>query len=63
MGDTVNLNTFRKAKARAEKKARADANAVKFGQTKEQKALEKARAEMAARELAAHRRETDGSEQ
>ncbi len=33
----VNLNQFRKTKARAEKKARADANAVKFGRSKAEK--------------------------
>ena len=31
MGKPVNLNRFRKDKARAEKKARANANAAKFG--------------------------------
>ena len=34
MAEPVNLNRFRKAKARAEKKARADQNTVKFGRTK-----------------------------
>ena len=51
MAEPVNLNRFRKAKARAEKAARADENAVKFGRTKAQKALEKARAEKAAADL------------
>lgn len=37
----VNLNKVRKAKARAEQKARADENAVKFGRTKSQKAAER----------------------
>ena len=36
----VNLNRFRKEKARAAKKARADENAVKFGRTKAQKDAE-----------------------
>jgi hypothetical protein len=39
----VNLNKARKAKARAEKTARADANAVKFGRTKNQRQADKAR--------------------
>jgi len=52
----VNLNKFRKAKAQADKKAKADENAVKFGRTKAQKSLEEARAEKAKRDL-------DGKEQ
>jgi hypothetical protein len=35
----INLNKARKAKARADKKARADENAVKFGQSKSQKTI------------------------
>ena len=34
----VNLNKFRKAKARAEKPAKAAANRAKFGRTKAEKA-------------------------
>ena len=52
----VNLNKVRKARARAEEKARADANSVKFGRTKSEKALDRARAEKAERDLdGAHR--------
>jgi len=47
----VNLNRFRKDKARARDKARADENAVKFGLSKAQKELEKARADKATRDL------------
>lgn len=47
----VNLNKFRKAKELAEKKAKADENAVKFGRTKTQKTLEDARAKKEARDL------------
>ena len=43
MAEPVNLNRFRKQKARAERKARADENAVKHGRTKAQKSLETAR--------------------
>lgn len=50
MGELVNLNRFRKAKARAEKERLAEANRVKFGRTKgerqkqsKQRALEQAR--------------------
>lgn len=38
----VNLNQARKAKTRAEVKAKADENAVRFGRTKAQKVLEAA---------------------
>ena len=42
MAEPVNLNRFKKAKARAEKKARADENAVTFGRSKIEKSLDKA---------------------
>ncbi len=51
MGKPVNLNRFRKNKARADAKARADQNAARHGLTKAVKELEKARAEKAARSL------------
>ncbi|WP_420380732.1 DUF4169 family protein [Marivita sp.] len=51
MSNVTNLNQFRKTKARAEKRAKADENAVKFGRTKAQKALDKAQAEKAKCEL------------
>ncbi|OAN70498.1 DUF4169 family protein [Seohaeicola saemankumensis] len=57
MSTPVNLNRVRKEKARAAKKARADENAVKFGRTKPEKELEKARAEQARKALDAHRKE------
>ncbi|MBS8228148.1 DUF4169 family protein [Vannielia litorea] len=47
----VNLNRFRKDRARAEKKARADQNAAFHGLTKAEKARAKAEA---AREAQAH---------
>lgn len=55
MAQPVNLNRFRKDKARAEKKARADQNAVKFGRTKAEKDLDHARSERAARDLDNHK--------
>lgn len=51
MSNVTNLNHFRKAKARSDKRATADENAVKFGRTKAQKDLEKARAAKARRDL------------
>lgn len=43
MSSIVNLNKARKERDRAEEKAQADANAVKFGRTKAQRLLEAAR--------------------
>ena len=57
MANPINLNKARKARARAEKKASADENAIRFGRTKAEKNLEKARAEKARSELEAHRRD------
>ncbi len=51
MAAPVNLNRYRKDKARAEDKARADRNAVAFGRTKAEKDLARAQAEKAARDL------------
>lgn len=57
MSKVTNLNRFRKDKARAEKRARADENAAKHGRTKAQKALEDARSDKAIRDLDGHERE------
>jgi hypothetical protein len=51
MAEPINLNKVRKEKSRAEAKAQADANAVKFGRTKAQRLLETAREDLAARRL------------
>ncbi|MCL4065554.1 DUF4169 family protein [Pseudomonas sp. GX19020] len=61
MADLVNLNRFRKDRARREKRAQADANAVKFGRSLSERAAEEARVEKSTRELDQHRRDT-GSE-
>ena len=42
MGDVVNLNKARKAKSRADARASAEANRVKFGRTKAEKDASKA---------------------
>lgn len=47
----INLNRYRKAKARAEAKRQADENAVKFGRTKAERARTRAEAERIARAL------------
>lgn len=59
MAEPVNLNRFRKQKARAERKARADENAVKHGRTKAQKSLDAARRDKSLRDLDAHRNSDD----
>ena len=51
MAEPMNLNRVLKEKSRAEAKAQADANAVKFGRTKAQRLLETAREDLAARRL------------
>ena len=51
MSAPINLNHVRKERDRAEKKAQADANAVKFGRTKAERLLDAARAEHAKRRL------------
>ncbi|WP_341212323.1 DUF4169 family protein [uncultured Limimaricola sp.] len=55
----VNLNQFRKRKARAEDKARADANAVKFGRSKAEKTRDAAEADITARRLDGHQRDDE----
>ncbi|WP_170463806.1 DUF4169 family protein [Ruegeria arenilitoris] len=54
MGKPVNLNRFRKEKARAENKARADQNAVAFGRNKAEKNADKLRQEKQKRDLDGH---------
>lgn len=57
MSNIVNLNRFRKEKARAEKRAQADENAVKHGRSKADRAREKAETEKAERDLDGLKRE------
>ena len=51
LADPINLNKFRKAKARAEKQQRAAENRVKFGRTKAERARDKLEASRDARHL------------
>ncbi len=60
-GGPVNLNRVRKEKARAAAKARADANAAKFGRSKSERVLEATRQERARRLLDQHLREDEES--
>ena len=51
MGNVVNLASVRKVDARVKAARSADANAVKFGRSKAEKALQTARAAKAKRDL------------
>ena len=57
MAEILNLNQARKAKAKADDKARAAENRVRFGRSKAEKSLEAARAEKLRRELDGAKRE------
>ncbi len=57
MSQIINLNRARKAKARAENRQQADANAARFGRTKAQKAREEADRQRAEAQLDGHERE------
>ena len=57
MSQPVNLNRFRKDKARENAGRLADANAVKFGRTKIEKAVDKAEAARKAKLLDGLKRE------
>lgn len=59
MGKPVNLNRFKKQKARAETKARADRNAVIHGLPKVERDLAKARDDLSLRALDGAKNETD----
>lgn len=58
MTNPVNLNKVRKARARAEKRARADENAVKFGRSKAELQQQQSKAEKVVRFLDGHKRES-----
>jgi hypothetical protein len=57
MAEVVNLARVRKAAAKQADRQQADANAVKFGRTKAERALEQARADKANRDLDGAKRE------
>jgi hypothetical protein len=59
MGEVVGLGRFRKERARAEDKRRAEENRIRFGRTRaEREAIDKEEAR-ADRVLDAHRRDDD----
>nr|WP_294812038.1 DUF4169 family protein [uncultured Sphingomonas sp.] len=51
MAEIINLNKARKAKARVEKSAQADANRARFGRTRSEKAADAADKARIARKL------------
>ena len=55
MAEIINLKRVKKAKARAEKSAQADANRVKHGVAKPVRDLAKERGEKAAHDLEKHK--------
>jgi hypothetical protein len=57
MAEPINLNKARKVRARADADSRAAENRVRFGRTKAEKQLAKAREEKALRDLDAGKRE------
>lgn len=57
--EIINLNRFRKEKARAAKAAIADENRVRFGRTRAQQALDRISAEKARHHVESHRREDE----
>jgi hypothetical protein len=57
MSNIINLNKARKSRSKETKQAQAAENTVKFGRTKAQKSLERARAEKARRDLDGAERE------
>lgn len=58
MSTPINLNKARKSRARAEKSARADANAVAFGRPKSEREHAKRENSRVARDLDGKARET-----
>ena len=57
MSAPVNLNRFRKAKARAEKSTHAVENSVKFGRSKAQKRLQETKNAAQVQHLDQHKRD------
>ena len=57
MSKFVSLSKARKSRARDTARKEADANAVKFGRTRAEKAKDWAEAEKSARDLDGHKRE------
>jgi hypothetical protein len=54
----INLNQFRKAKARIKKRAQDNENSVKFGRSKQEKLMDRAEVTSLREKLDGHKRET-----
>lgn len=54
MSEPINLNRFRKSRDKADKIKQAEENRVRFGRTKADRELEKARASKAGKHLDGH---------
>jgi hypothetical protein len=61
MAEIINLRRARKAKAKGERAAEADANRIKFGRTKAEREVTSARNQKTEATLDAHKIEDDGS--
>ncbi|HHY49117.1 MAG TPA: DUF4169 family protein [Alphaproteobacteria bacterium] len=59
MADVLSLSKARKARALAEKEARAEANRLRFGRTKAEKQRDAAEHQRLARIADAHKRQPD----
>ncbi len=59
MTTPINLNRFRKSKARADKDVKAGENRAKFGRTKARKQLDQAVADKSRSHLDGHKRDRD----
>ncbi len=57
MADILSLSKARKARARVDKQAMAEANRVKFGRTKAERQKAEAEKALAERRIEAHKRE------
>ena len=57
MSQIINLNRVKKAADKSAAKRQADANSVKFGQTKAQKTAEKQKQDASIRQIEGHLRE------
>lgn len=61
MGDVVNLNQFRKQRARAASVKKAGENRARFGRTKDEKTRQIAEFDRASRDLDGKQRDTANS--
>ncbi|MDK9697257.1 MAG: DUF4169 family protein [Siculibacillus sp.] len=55
MGEVIGLGRFRKARARADDKKRAEENRLRFGRTRAERDAAEMQSDLAARRLDAHR--------